>query len=129
MANHLGSEGVVKVGSNTVAEVTGWTLEETADVVEDSELSDTDKTYKADMKGWTVTIEANWDETDSTGQEAMTNGTTVTLNLYPEGADSGDQYFSGSVIIQGISRSGSKGTVIPASFNGQGTGALTKTTV
>lgn len=129
MSNHLGSEGLVKVGSNTIAEVTAWTLSESSEMVEDTELSDTSKSFKADLKGWTVSIEAHWDETDAAGQEAMTNGTTVALNLYPEGAAGSDQYFTGSVIISGIERSGGISGVITASFTGQGTGALSKTTV
>ena len=34
MATHVGTSGVVKVGSATVAEVTGFTLNETNDTVE-----------------------------------------------------------------------------------------------
>ena len=31
MANHTGVDGVVKVGTNTVAEVRDWSVNETAD--------------------------------------------------------------------------------------------------
>ena len=39
MATHKGSEGVVKVGANAVAEVTGFSVDETADTIESTALS------------------------------------------------------------------------------------------
>ena len=44
MATHVGTSGVVKVGTDTVAEVTGFTIDETSDTVEDKSLTDTSKT-------------------------------------------------------------------------------------
>lgn len=129
MATHKGSEGLVKVGANTVAEITGWSLDQSADTVEDTALSDTAKTYLADLTSWTASADAHWDETDTTGQGALTIGASVTLNLYPEGDTTGDTYWTGSAIVTGISRSGAIGSVISASFSFQGTGALTETTV
>ena len=47
MANHHGSEGLVRVGAgaNLVAEVTGFSFTVTAEYAEDTTLSDTAKTY------------------------------------------------------------------------------------
>ena len=38
MATHTGLNGVVKIGSNTVGEVTSFTLSQTQDTVEDTSL-------------------------------------------------------------------------------------------
>ena len=46
MATHTGLNGVVKLGSNTVGEVTGFTLNQTHDTVEDTALGDSMKSYK-----------------------------------------------------------------------------------
>ena len=43
MATHTGSAGVVKLGTNTVAEVRSFTLDTTAEILEDTTLSDTSK--------------------------------------------------------------------------------------
>lgn len=129
MATHKGSEGVVKVGTDTVAEITGWSLDETADTIEDTALSDSAKTFLSDLTSWTASADAHWDETDTTGQGALTSGATVTLNLYPEGDVTGDTFWSGSAIVTSISRSGAIGSTISASFSFQGTGALTESTV
>jgi hypothetical protein len=95
MANHTGSEGTVKVGSNTIAEIRSFSIDETHDAIEDTALGDTSRSFKAGLKSWSGTIECWWDETDTSGQGALDVGAEVTLNLYPEGATSSDLYFTG----------------------------------
>ena len=129
MATHVGTSGVVKVGSNTVAEVTGFTIDETNDTVEDTSLTDTAKTYKALRSDATGTIECHWDETDSTGQGALTVGASVTLNLYPEGADAADTYYTGSAIVTGVSQNVSLDGVIARTITVQFSGGVSTTTV
>lgn len=129
MAVHKGSEGIVKVGSNAVAEVTGFSFDETADTIETTKLSDSSRTYVSDLTSFSGSIECFFDETDSTGQGAMTTGASIALDLFPEGAGSGDTYFSGTAIITGISRSNAIGAIVNASFSFQGTGVLGTSTV
>lgn len=129
MATHVGTSGVVKVGANAVAEVTGFTIDETNDTVEDTSLTDTAKSYKALRKDATGTIECHWDETDTTGQGALTVGSEVTLNLYPEGADSADTYYTGTAIVTGVSQNISLDGVIARTINVQFSGGVSTTTV
>jgi hypothetical protein len=129
MATHTGSEGVVKISANTIAEVRSWTLTETADTIEDSTMGDAYRTYKVGMKTFTGSIVCYWDETDTTGQMALTAGASVTLNLYPEGATTGDTYYTGTVLVTSIEATASFDGMVEATFNFQGTGALTKSTV
>jgi hypothetical protein len=129
MAVHKGSEGIVKIGTDTIAEVKSYSVEESADTVETTSMGDSARTYLPSLTTFSGTIECHWDETDATGQGAMTIGSTVTLNLYPEGAESGDSYYSGSVIITNVSRSAAMDDIIAATYAFQGNGALTLTTV
>ena len=129
MAVHKGSEGVVKILTNTVAEVRDWSLEETAETIDSTQLSDAAKTFEVGTTSWSGSVNAFWDETDTNGQVAMSAGASVTLNLYPEGATSGDTYGSGTAIISSISKSGGIDGLVEASFSFQGTGALTWATV
>ena len=129
MAVYKGSEGVVKILTNTVAEVRDWSLEETAETIDSTQLSDSAKTFEVGTTSWSGSVNAFWDETDTSGQGAMTAGASVTLNLYPEGATSGDTYGSGDAIISSISKSGGIDGLVEASFSFQGTGALTWATV
>ncbi len=129
MANHTGSEGVVKVGANTVAEVRDWSLSETADTIEDTTMGDSARTRKAGLTSASGSITAYWDESDTTGQGAMTVGAEVTLNLYPEGATSGDTYATLSAIITEAGVSASFDGMVEATFSFEANGAVTWGTV
>ena len=129
MANHTGVSGLVKVGTNTVAEVRSFTLNTTAELLEDTALTDTAKTYQIGKKGATASIECFWDETDTNGQIAIAEGNQVTMTLYPEGADASDYYYGGTWIVTGNSVSTPTDGIIEATFDGTLTGALTRGTV
>jgi hypothetical protein len=86
MATHKGSEGIVKVGSsNVVAEIRSYSIEESADTLEDTSMGDSAKTYKASLTSFSGSLDVFWDETDTSGQGALSIGAEVTLNFYPEG--------------------------------------------
>jgi len=129
MATHTGSSGVVKVGTNTVAEVRSFTLDTTAELLEDTTLTDTSKSFQVGKKGATASVECFWDETDTNGQIAIAEGSSVALNLYPEGATSGDYYYSGTYLITANSVSVPTDGIIEATFSATLTGALTRGTV
>ncbi len=129
MANHKGSEGYVKVGANTVAEVRDWSLTISSDTVEDSIMGDSARTYKPTLTSATGSISAYWDETDTTGQGAMTAGSEVTLALYPEGDEAGDTYYTMSAIITEEGASAAFDGMVEASYSFQANGAVTLTTV
>jgi len=129
MATHTGVSGLVKVGTATVAEVRSFTLDTTAELLEDTALTDTSKTFQVGKKGATASIECYWDETDANGQIAIAEGSQVTMALYPEGATSGDYYFSGTWLITSNSTSTPTDGMIEATFSATLTGALTRGTV
>ena len=37
MANHKGSEGLIKIGGNTMGEVTSWTLTQSSSTIENTD--------------------------------------------------------------------------------------------
>jgi len=128
MATHHGKEGVVKAGGTAIGELTGFTLETTADVVEDTELSDATKSFLAGRTSFSGTLEMSYDESDSP-QQTLTAGSSIAFILLPEGATSGDESFTGSGIVTGMSVSNAMDSVITRSVTFQGTGALTRGTV
>lgn len=130
MATHKGSEGIIKVGgTNTVAEVRSYSIEESAETLEDTSMGDSARTYKPSLTNFSGSLDVFWDETDSSGQGALSIGSEVTLAVYPEGDASGDTYYSGSAIVTGVSRTGSFDGLVEASISVQGNGALTESTV
>ena len=128
MATHKGSEGTVKVGANSVAEIRSYSIEESADTLEDTSMGDSARTYKPSLTSFSGSLDVFWDEGD-TGQSALSIGSEVTLNVYPEGDTAGDTYYSGSAIVTGVSRTGSFDGLVEASISVQGNGALTESTV
>lgn len=129
MATHIGREGVVKVGANAVAEVRSFSINQTADTVEDTTMGDTARTRLVTLTSFDGSLDVFWDETDTNGQVALAPGSNVTLELYPEGDSAGDTYYSGSVNVTGLSISTSVDGMVEASITVEGSGALTTTTV
>ena len=128
MATHHGKEGVVTVGGTAVGELTGFTLETTADVVEDTALTDATKSFVAGRTSFSGTLEMNFDETD-TPQTNLVVGASLAFVLLPEGNASGDRSFAGTGVVTGMSVTNSMEAVISRNVTFQGTGALTIGTV
>ena len=126
---HKGSEGLIKVGSATLAEVKSYSLEESADTIETTKMGDAARTYLPSLTSFSGSIDCFWDETDTSGQVALAVGASVTLVFYPEGADAGDTYYSGTALVTGKTITGSFDGMVEASISVQGTGAITTTTV
>ena len=129
MATHKGSEGLVKVGSATIAEVKSYSLEESADTIETTKMGDAARTYLPSLTTFSGSVDCFWDETDTAGQVALTPGASVTLVFYPEGATSGDTYYSGTALVTGKTITGSFDGMVEASITIQGTGVITTATV
>ena len=68
MATFKGNEGTVLSGSSAVAEIRSFTVNETADVIEDTTMGDAAKTYVASFKDAAATVECYFDDTDTSGQ-------------------------------------------------------------
>ena len=128
MATHHGKEGVVTAGGTGIGELTGFTLETTGDVVEDTALTDATKSFVAGRTSFSGTLEMHFDETDSP-QTSLTAGSSIALILLPEGNSSGDRSFTGTGIVTGMSVNNSMDAIISRSVTFQGTGALTIGTV
>jgi hypothetical protein len=132
MATHWGVEGQVKVGAVTIAEVTKFNFTENVSPVGDTSMGDTWETHIAGsgIKKWSGSIDCHWDEVDATGQGALLVGASVVLNLYPEGSVTGDRFYTGTATVTSRSiDTQMDGSAIGCSFDFQGNGALTYSTV
>ena len=127
MATHTGSEGTIKIGTDTLGELRSFSLETTGDTIETSNMGTTARTYKAGLTAWSGTASLFWDEMD-TAQIALVAGAEITIKVYPEGATAGDKYFTGSAIVTAKSVSASFDGLVESSISFQGTGALSFST-
>lgn len=131
MATHTGSEGTVKVGAVAIAEIRSYSVEQTGDTVEDTTMGDAWRTHKSTLKSWTGSVDVYWDETDTTGQGALTVGSSVTMNFYPEGATAGtsETYYTGTALVTGVTVTASFDGMVESTLSVQGVGALTSATL
>jgi predicted secreted protein len=127
MANHTGSEGLIKISSDTVGELRSYSLETTGDTIEDTSMGDSTRTYKTGLTSWTGTASVFMDETD-TAQIALTVGSSITISFYFEGASTGDKYYTGTAIVTGKSVSASFDGLVESEISFQGTGTLSLST-
>jgi predicted secreted protein len=129
MANHAGNEGSVYVGAVQIGELTGWSIDQSGETLEDTTLGDQWRTRKAlGLKSWSGSCDGFFDEADL-GQVELAVGTEVSLNFYFGGNTTGQNYFSGSAIITSMSTSGSMDAMQDVSFSFEGNGALTQSAV
>lgn len=129
MATHSGKDGIVKVGANPVAEVRSFSLNETADTVEDTTMGDSARTHIVTLTSFDGSLDVYWDETDTNGQVALGVGSSVTLELYPEGDGAGATYYTGTASVTSVNKSSSFDGMVEQSISVQGNGPLTTATV
>ena len=127
MATHFGKEGVVTAGGTGIGELTSYTLETTADVVEDTQLSDATKSFVTGRTSFSGTLDMSYDEAD-TPQQTLTAGTSIAFILAPEGNASGDETFTGSGIVTGMSVNVTLDGITTRTVTFQGTGTLSRGT-
>lgn len=128
MAAHTGSEGLVQAGGDTVAQLTSWTLSASAETIDATILSSTDKATKAGVKSYTGSVEMFWDETD-TAQTTIVEAAEVTFLFLPEGNTSTDVSWSVSGIVDSLEFGAAVDGMVTASASFASNGALTRGTV
>ena len=128
MATHHGKEGVLHVGGTAIGNATGFTIDTTHDVVEDTALGASMKSFLVGRGTFTATIDMNFDELDS-GQTTLVQGASASFEFMPEGSASGDRKFSGTGIVTGMSVGVTLDGVTTRTVSLQGTGGLTIGTV
>lgn len=128
MANHKGSEGYVRVGTNLVAEIRSYEYSHTNEPIDDTVMSDANRTFVSGINSWGGNLSCFWDETDTNGQQVLTAGGTATINFYPEGTTTGttDVSHSGVAIIEEVTRRAALQGIVEVDFRFRGTGALTE---
>ena len=129
MATLKGNSGTVKVGSDAVAEIRSFSINETMDTIESTSMGDTYRTFETSLKAFDGSIDVFFDDTDTSGQGALTVGSSVTVNFQVEGDTTGDHLLSGTALVTGRTINSSFDGLVEASLSIQGTGALTEGTV
>lgn len=125
MATLIGYAGKVSLAANTVAELSSWKLDLSADMADTTIFSTTGwKSSVPGLKEWSGSAEGNFDLSDTNGQlalqNALLNGTSVALRLYVDGT----KYYSGTAYVKKIAPEAAIDDVVKIAFDFQGSGAL-----
>ena len=134
MAASSGNGGVLQTSPDdttysAIASLQSWTLEQSADTIETTEMGTSlAKTFIPGQTSFSGSAEALWNDDDTSMEEIQTalsgGDSTFYLKLYPIGSTAGD-YYTGQIIITGVSITASLNSPIGFSFSFQGTGTLT----
>ena len=128
MATNHGKDEVVHVGGTNIGQATGFTGDTTHDVVEDTALGSSMKSYVVGRGTFTASIDMNFDD-DDTAQGTLVQGSSLSFEFMPEGSGSGEQKLSGTGIVTGMSVGVTLDGVTTRTVTVQGNGGLTIGTV
>ena len=128
MATHHGKDAVVHIGGTNIGQATGFTIDTTHDVVEDTALGDSMKSFITGRGSFTASIDMNFDDDDS-AQGSLVQGASVSVEFMPEGSGSGEQKLSGTGIVTGMSVGVTLDGVTTRTVSLQGSGGLSIGTV
>lgn len=123
-----GKAGKMALSTNTVADIQNWTLDAGFEMLEDTALLDSWKTFVSGLGEWSASAEGSWVvDSDTNGQTAIQTaflaGTTVSLRLYTNSSN----YYSGTAYITGLSIEDPVDGLVTISIELQGSGALSYT--
>lgn len=132
MANIVGKNGVVKGGTagseSAIGEVTGFSINQTADTIETSTMSSSDRSYVTSLKSFSGSVDVLHSVTAGDNQSEFAVGSSLQLELYPNGTASGEKYFEGTVLCTGKDVTSTFNDMVTATYSFQGTGQLEEKT-
>lgn len=136
MASFVGNAGAIKINGAAVAELRSYSIEITADTIENTTMGDSTRQYIKGLSAFSGTADVYWDPAHFTGTNnidgelfASVGDSGTSIAIYPEGETGGsDKIMTGDIIVTGYTINGTMDGMIEASISFQGTGALTYAT-
>ena len=125
MACYAGKDGALSIGGTNVAMLTSWNVTQSAETLECAYMGVDWKDYKAGLRSWEGSADANFTDdsvTPGTAANAIVVGTEVQVKFYPVNA--GALSFSGTAIVTSIDNNAALGDVQTVSLSLTGSGAL-----
>lgn len=94
MAITLGKVGAVYFGANQVAEVRSFEVSFEVEKIQTMSMGDNAKRDHPGAIACSGSVTCYYDASDSLGQHSIEAGDSVTLNLYPDGNGSGEEFLT-----------------------------------
>ena len=123
-----GKDGKVMIGINAVADIKSWSLDISHDMLEDTAMGDSSKTFISGLLESSATADGTWViSTDTNGQTALQTaflaGTSVSIKLHVDTT----HYYSGTAYISSLSVENDVADLVTVSLEFQGSGAISYT--
>jgi hypothetical protein len=130
MATYKGKEGTITVGvspGTALGELRSFEINTSANLVDASRMGDDWTRDESTQNSWSGSMDVFWDYEDA-GQDLLTVGSRVELNLFPQGNGVGatDVVLSGQVTISEIGHKQAHDGLVERSISFKGYGALTE---
>ena len=131
MTVYAGNDGVVKVGAtpSSVTKITEFEIEESADTDRTDGMGDAWQEHVVTKKSWSGSMTCERNYADTNGQVAITNGSSLAAEFYPDGDATGREKLSGTVIVTGVTTTAQQDASNQVSFTFMGNGALARAAV
>lgn len=131
MTTYRGNAGVLKVGAapTAVAELTGFTIQTTVGMLDDTAQGDTARTHKSDqLPDFSGSMRGHYFPGDTNGQAVVIEAAELAFEGTPIGTTTGLVKLSGDIIISGVTITSDNGAIVGFEATFQGTGGLTRGT-
>lgn len=124
MSCTAGKNGVLKAGGTAIAQLTSYSISETADTTECTHFDSLSyREHAVTFKSWDGSADLVWARQDGD----IVVGNTYVLDVFPEGDSTAtDWKISGTVIITSFALTGATEDNVSGSIAFQGTGVLTR---
>lgn len=132
MSTFTGRSGVIRIAESggsavALAEVRSFTLDHTMEVIEDTSMGDTARTYKRGLEAATFTAEILYSKQEQSTLSALAlgdAGENCVVELYPSGQEAAGSKIFGTAILTGYSVNSSFDDVVTATVSGTFTGDI-----
>lgn len=133
MAKYHGYKGFFSIdGKDMSTFLTDVSLDQSVDVAETSTFTDLDKTYVNGMRDATISVSGRWDDTATTGADAVLQGLrgggSYAFVYGPSGNTGGMVKYTGTAILTAYAPTTPIADVVAFTATFQSTGAITRTT-
>lgn len=124
-----GNEGKVLIGTDEL-KVKSFTLTIRSPISNDTAIGDEwDVNITGAPKSWSGTLTATYKKGTAAAQTAAAAGASIALGLYAAGDGAGEDYYSGTALVEEQGLSSSTTDPVEVTFNYVGTGPLAIETV
>lgn len=131
MTTYRGNAGVLKLGASptAVAELTGFTIQTTIGMLDDTAQGDAARSHKSDaLPDFSGSMRGHYYPDDTGGQAVVVEGAELDFEGSPIGTSAGLAKLSGKIIVQGVTITSDNGAIVSFEATFQGTEGLNRGT-